>query len=795
MKWFKRITIGIVSVVAVFSLVIYLGWLNSKPVYKGSIKIKDLQNEVTIHYDSFGVPHIYAQNLTDAYMALGYVHAQDRLFQMEMLRRAAAGELSEVLGKDLIPVDKLFRALSLNKFAEENAEKFLSSDTADWQKAALAYQKGINAFVEKGKTPIEFTLMGLPKRKFTPKDIYLAIGFMSFGFAEGLQADPVLEKIKNELGEDYLKDLAVQTPTDAVTIKNHKGNFKNKQTDSLIAFFNTALEKLPVPLWQGSNGWAVSAEKSATGFPILANDTHIGFAQPAVWYEAHLEFPGHSFYGHHIAGIPFGLLGNNKKVAWGLTMFENDDMDFYKEERNPNNSKEVRYKDGFERLKTRKEVIEVKDSKDVVLEIETTRHGPIISGLVDNFSDSTQTISMWWLLLHEPNRALEAAWLLNHADNIATAQKAASLFSAPGLNVMYADVEGNIAWWASAKLPVRPKHIQSKLFLNGGSGEDDYTEYYSFDKNPQAVNPPWGYVYSANNQPDSVNGILYPGYYYPKLRAGRVEELLKSKTQFTVDEMAKMQTDAIAPVHANIAKQLSAIVKEQNQYPTLTSLLDAWDGNHQLTACAPSVYYNLLSHVMYYTLKDELGDLAYKTLMDTSVPKNSFELLIGNANSPWYDDVKTDKRETRTDIVLKAAAATQSLLEKLSGKDVKEWQWQKFHTLTHNHPLGKVKPLDKIFSVGPMPAPGGMEVVNNLTFALDTTGYFPVTVGAALRKVTNLGDIENGITVSPSGQSGVASSEFYQDQASMFVSGKTRPMLLNKEKINQQKKYTLILKP
>jgi len=176
-----------------------------------------------------------------------------------------------VLGKDLIPVDRLFRALSLNKFAEENAEKFLSSDTADWQKAALAYQKGINAFVEKGKTPIEFTLMGLPKRKFTPKDIYLAIGFMSVGFAEGLQADPVLEKIKNELGVEYLKDLAVQTPTDAVTIKNHKGNFKNKQTDSLIAFFNTALEKLPVPLWQGSNGWAVSAEKSATGFPILAN--------------------------------------------------------------------------------------------------------------------------------------------------------------------------------------------------------------------------------------------------------------------------------------------------------------------------------------------------------------------------------------------------------------------------------------------------------------------------------------------------------------------------------------------
>ncbi|HNU41123.1 MAG TPA: penicillin acylase family protein, partial [Cyclobacteriaceae bacterium] len=359
MKLLKRILFALFLLSFLIGTGVYLFLTSTKPTYSGQLQLTGLKESVEVYYDNHGIPHIYAQNEPDAYFALGYVHAQDRLFQMEMIRRAASGRLSEILGKEMLPVDKLFRALGINEFAEAHAQKFLQTDTAGFQRAALAYQKGINEFVRTGQTPLEFSIIGIPKTEFSPKDIYLAVGFMSFGFAEGLRADPVLEKIKNELGTEYLKDLAVQTPANAVRIQNFDGEGKVKTTDSLITFFDKALNKIPVPLWQGSNGWAIAGDHTASGMPILSNDTHIGFAQPAVWYEAHLEYPGYKFYGHHIAGIPFGLLGQNHFAGWGLTMFENDDTDFFYEE--TNDEGQVKYKGEWVDIRFRKEIIKVKD--------------------------------------------------------------------------------------------------------------------------------------------------------------------------------------------------------------------------------------------------------------------------------------------------------------------------------------------------------------------------------------------------------------------------------------------------
>ncbi|MCZ8217153.1 MAG: penicillin acylase family protein, partial [Cyclobacteriaceae bacterium] len=369
---------------------------SSKPTLNGELVLIGLEETVEVFYDEYGVPHIYANNEHDAYYALGYVHAQDRLFQMEMLRRAAGGRLSEVLGPDLIKVDKLFRTLGINKFATESAKQFLSSDTSAYQRGALAYQSGINEFIKTGKTPIEFLIMGIPKTEFKPEDIYLAVGFMSFGFAEALQADPVLEKIKNEFGVAYLQNLAVQTPANAEIIKNFNGEIKAAGTDSLISAVHEALQYLPVPRLQGSNGWVMSGSRTASSLPILANDTHIGFGQPAVWYEAHIEYPGFRFYGHHLAGIPFGLLGNNDKIGWGLTMFENDDLDFFVEELNPENVNQVKFKDQWENLSVRNEIIKVKGQEDIVLEIKSSRHGPIVNGGIDNIDSEGKPIAMWW---------------------------------------------------------------------------------------------------------------------------------------------------------------------------------------------------------------------------------------------------------------------------------------------------------------------------------------------------------------------------------------------------------------
>ncbi|MBL7857886.1 MAG: penicillin acylase family protein [Cyclobacteriaceae bacterium] len=798
MKTLKRILLGVTALLILLSIVLAVYLQGQKPMYSGTLKIDGLKEEVEVLYDDYGIPHIYAQHEEDAYLALGYVHAQDRLFQMEMIRRAAGGRLSEVLGTDLIKVDKLFRILGINTFAEENAKQFLSSDTASFQRAAHAYLKGINEYVRSGKTPIEFTIIGIPKSEFTAEDIYRAIGFMSFGFAEGLQVDPVLQKIQTEWGDGYLQDLAVTTPIDAERIKSFRGPIKMADTDSLIATIHAALKQLPVPLFQGSNGWAISGDRTVSGLPILANDTHIGFGQPAVWFEAYLEFPGFRFYGHHLALVPFGLLGNNHKTGWGLTMFENDDTDFFVESLNPENPAQVKFRDSWEMLTTRTEVIRVKGEEDVVLEVRSSRHGPIVNDILEHISKTNNPVSLSWQLNQHPNKALQAAYQLNHAVSLADAAQAASLFSAPGLNVMYADADGNIAWWAVAKLPIRPKHVQSKLFLNGSSGNDECQGYYDFSKNPQSINPPEGFVYSANNQPDSVEGILYPGYYYPKSRAGRIVELLKKDKKWTVEDAQTVGQDFVSKTHRDVAREIAKVLVTLNksEYQALTDLLMEWNGDHQKNDVAPSVYYNLLSQIMFKAMLDELGAEAFHSLMETSVPKNSYLKFIQHDASPWWDNVHTkDVHETRSVIFDQAAAKVLALLHSTSGKNPADWTWGKIHTLTHGHALAAVKPLDKIFNVGPFSVGGGSEVINNLTFSLDTTGYFPVTVGPALRKFTDFAAIEQGVTISPTGQSGNVMSSYYSDQAEMFATGKFRKMLMNRSEIENQGKHRLVLKP
>lgn len=794
-KWIGVI-VALLLVAVVAFLFIFLQL--QKPSYDGTVTLTGLEKEVEVQYDKFGVPHIYASSELDAYFALGYVHAQDRLFQMEMLRRAADGRLSEVLGEDLIKVDKLFRTLGINEFASQSAQQFLSADTAAWQREALAYQRGINAFIDNGPTPIEFSIIGIPKTKFEPRDIYLAVGFMSFGFAEGLRVDPVLEKIRQEFGDDYLKDFDLSSAPNAERIRNYNGDVKKQNLDNLISALSESLEKLPVPLWTGSNGWVVSSGKSQSGFPILANDTHIGFGQPAVWYEAHLEYPGFSFYGHHIAGIPFGLLGNNRHGGWGLTMFENDETDFFTEEVNPANVQEVKFMGEWESIGSRMEVIKIKGGDDLLLEVRSTRHGPIVNGIIEDVQEQASPVSLSWMLTEHPNRALEAAYLLNHSKSIEETQRAASLFTSPGLNVMYGDKDGNIAWWAVGKLPVRPTHVQSKLFLNGSSGEDEYLGYYDFSKNPQAINPPWGYVYSSNNQPDTVAGVFYPGYYYPRARAHRIVSLLEADKKFTAAELQKMQLDVVSETAPLVAKEIANVLTTlgKDNHKELISVLKNWDGDHQADDIAPTLYYNTLSFILYQSLPDEIGTTSFKSLLNSSVMKGAYLKLVSNDSSRWWDDIRTpNTTETRSVIFERAADKTLALLTSNLGSDMNKWTWKRVHSLTHGHALGAVKPLDKIFNVGPFEAPGGIEVLNNLMFTLDTLGTFPVISGPALRKVTDFGDIENGYTVSPSGQSGNLMSKHYDDQAEMFVNGSVRKMLMNAEEIRANSTGRLQLIP
>jgi penicillin amidase len=786
MKVLKRTVIGLLILLAVAAGSGYFYVKNTAPVYEGALTLKGLKGEADVFFDRFGVPHIYAGSPEDAYFALGYVHAQDRLFQMELVRRAASGRLAEVFGKDLVPTDKLFRTLGINAFAEAHAQKFLSADTADFQRAALAYQQGINEFIRTGSTPLEFTIAGIPKTPFVPADIYRVIGLMAFGFAEGVVVDPLLEKIRAELGDAYLEDLAVQTPPNAVRIKNFKGATPKSASDKLLTSIHSALQPLPIPLWVGSNGWVIEGDRSASGEPILENDTHMEYSQPAVWYEAHLEYPGYRFYGHHAAGVPFGFLGNNLFCGWGLTMFENDDTDFFREVINPENPNQVKFGDQWEDLTVREEIIKIKGEADVTLTVRSSRHGPLFNDLMEEAIPSPEPVALWWELHHQTNMALQTVYTMNHASSFTQFENAVSQMASPGLNIMYADTEGAIAWWAVARLPIRPAHINSKFFLDGASGKDEYLGYHDFSKNPHAINPPWGFVYSANNQPDTVDGVYYPGYYYPRSRAGRIAELLAQDKIWTIDEVKKVNLDVTSSMHADIARELGGVLAASNdpRFTDIARMLSEWNGEMKPSDNTPSVYFNLLSQTMYLAMIDELGHAAYDAFNSKSIARNTWEILVGSEDSPWWDNVRTkDKKETRAEIVGQAAERSVALLKKHAGLSPSDWAWEKIHLLKHPHALGAVKLLEPYFSVGPFGVPGGSETINNIHFNLDTTGLFYSNGGPALRKITDFGDVENGVTVSPTGQSGNVMSPHYKDQAVMYVKGETRKMMMNRDEI------------
>ena len=788
----KRIFL-VVSLLLVGVIIFGIWYINNtKPTYEGEILLNGLENSVTVKYDQYGIPHIYAVNQSDAYFALGYLQAQERLFQMEMLRRVATGTLAEILGPEFVSMDKLFRTLGLAKKSAEFTKKLKSQDNASKQ-PALSYFAGINAYIDEGPTPIEYTIIGIPKRKFSIADAYNAAGFMSFGFADGLRIDPLTSKIAVSLGMEYLNEIGLHSIYDSAYIQSY---FDPEAAD--LDDLSIIIDKIPAPLIDGSNSWIIGPEKSATGHAIFENDTHIGFSQPSVWFEAHLEYPGTSLYGHYLAGFPFAILGHNRFAAWGLTMFENDDVDLFQEKANPDNNDQVWRIDHWQDLSVRIEAIIVKGEEPIEFMIRESFHGPIINDVMLKKGTSNQPVAVYWEYLHAEQDLFEPVFTLGQTSSMVDARNAASQIQAPGLNIMYADIAGNIAWWAAARLPIRPDHVNSKLLLDGSSGKDDYLGYYDFSHNPQSENPPSHYVYSANNQPDTVKGVLYPGYYRPIDRASQIINQVESKNDWTAEQVKIMTANVTSPIAALVAKELATVLKgsDDAEINEMAIRLSAWDGNHQKSAIEPTIYNNLLSWVLYYAMADELGYNDYLNLANSDVMKRSYLMFVKNGNSVWWDDISTSEKETKEDIILNAAKSALTTIKLSTNSDDPDgWVWEKVLTVSHSHPLGKVDMLKKYFDVGPFTTNGGNEVINNMMFKLDTTGFFPVYAGPSMRTVIDMGNLEGAMSINPTGQSGNFLSKHYDDQAQMFIDVKYRPQLMNEKEIEENKASVLTLEP
>lgn len=795
MKRLKKILLGLLILIGLLVIAAFIFLNTLKPTYDGELDLDGTTNDVEVYFDSYGVPHIYADNEEDAMRTLGYVHAQDRLWQMELFRRAGSGRLSEVFGDRALETDKFFLSLGIDDYNEEYLSKIDKNDPAIV--LAQTYLDGINQFIESGPTPVEFYLTKLKKQKFELKDVFNAVSYMGFTFNKGSR-DIVNTNFVHRLDSSYTTELFEEDLSKVIKIPNHKEVTQTALAaiDDQISF---ALENLPIPEIYGSNSWVLAPEKTATGKVLFENDPHISQAQPSVWYEAHLVTPNYEKYGYYLAGVPFPLLSHDRNMAHGLTMLANDDTNFYFEEQHPSDSTLYKYKGEWLEYEYVTKTIKVKDTEPIDFQYKKTHRGPIVNA---NYADRTRVegerpVSMWWLFTHFDNKLVQSLYQINHSKTLDEFKTALPQMHAPGLNVMYGDAKGNVAWFGTAKLYRMPDSTSTKFVLDGASGEDDPIEFLDFQDNPQSINPSWNYVYSANNQPDSTCNMYVPGYFSSsKYRAGRIVDMMEQKPNgWTREDMANMAFDVKLRTARKELKmlltQLDLDKLNEKQIEYLDEL-NAWNGDFDLQSTGGVFFEKMRENLHFHIFADEFESVKE---YDSYEVQLNLDKVINNPSSKWWDDVSTtSKEETKEDIINTAFASTWKQLNEELGENSKQWTWDRVHFLEHDHPIGSIESMRKYFNVGPFPVAGTSGTLNNQGYWVQEDGTYKVASIPSTRRIIDFSDIENSISILPTGQSGNPLSKHYNDQAEMYNKGEFRKMLMNETEIKGSSENVLIFK-
>ena len=711
---------------------------------------------------------------------------------MEMIRRLSEGRLSEILGEDLIDADKYFRTLGIAEQAKKTKSEYFNQASSNWQLSAQSYLNGINHFIDQDRLPPEFKLLGFQPEEFEPEDIYTVLGYMGLGFSMAIREDHLWTKIYEKLGPEYL------TPWISYNLPNTVTDSFPNDIGLIQDEVNQILDTLSIPVWYGSNAWVISKEKSQSNQVILANDTHIKFSQPSVWYEAHLNYPGFEFYGNYLAGVPFGIIGHNRNLGWGLTIFPFDNMDLFREKLNPNNENEVWVNNHWEKLTTIDEVIDVKDKDEpIIYKKKVSRHGPILNEVSPSINrNETNPISLWWSYLDYPTKSLEAVYNMNNSLDFESFKKNMELIDFLGLNVVYGDNDGNIAKWSTGKLPRRPQNVNSNFIIDSASGKNEYEGYYPFSQNPQIENPEIGFIGSANDSPDTLDNFFYYGYFLPENRISKIESYLSQGKKFTIEDSKALQNGTVNDIHkTNATAIINSLLKiYPKDQESLITILSAWDGNYNLESNAPIIYTKLIYEILQLTCKDELSEENLNEISNSYIFKKGIPKLLVDNSSPWWDNIKTENKETKSDIIHQAYQNTKTKLFEQLGEEIENWHWKDIHQLTHNHPFSKNETLAPYFNVGPYPVPGGNGTLNKMQYSLSNSGIYEVASGPALRIIIDFNDIEHSLNVNPTGQSGNILSPHYSDQAEMYAKGEYRYQLMNRKEIEKNASH-FIIKP
>ena len=787
------------------------------PQLDGSISLHGLQHEVTVDRDGWGVPYIRAASVEDAAEAQGYVMAQDRLWQLDLLRRVARGQLSEILGARTLQIDKDFRTLGLGRIADREATTL----EPEPRKLLEAYARGVDQFIEQHqrRLPLEFSLLGYKPQPWRAADTLAISGYMYRTLADTREREIHRAKVAARAGADRAKDLfAIESPLDHFIVgdptvpndgsqrtatdpdeddddddmqpdtvfkadlarpnghasENSAPDITTELAQSVVEFLAASSNEIRAGL--GSNNWVVSGAHTATGKPLLANDTHLELIMPSIWYEAHVTAPGWNVKGFALPGSPMVIIGHNDRIAWGFTNNGADVLDLYVETFNPAAPDEYRVKGAWAKAQIVDETIHVKGGPDEHLQVVVTRHGPVVH------REGDKGFAMRWTATEPGGLANSYTWL-GKARNWKEFRDAMKRVWGPAQNAVYADVEGNIGYIMAARVPIRKKG-RGEVPAPGDTDDYEWTGYIPFEQLPQALNPESGFIATANAR---VVGPNYKPYLTDRweepYRTARIYDLLHDRHDLRVEDMLKVQADTYSYPHVFLAEQLLAASKTvKPKDPRARRLIDGlkdWNGIAEASSTEISFLFAVRNSALKLVLEPVLGeDTALYQWRSTAF----LQKTLTDRPSKWLPAAYKNYDEL---LVAAADDAVKNLAENSASERVDDWVWKKFNSLDMFHPLGHNGVLKSFLSITGKPQSGTIYSVRAAS----------KTHGPAMRFVANPANWDESILLIPSGESGQPGSSHYSDQFSYWYEGKAILAPFSDAAEAKAKRHTLTLKP
>jgi penicillin amidase len=791
MRTFGRLAalLGVAILVVVGAAWVYLQ--QSLPTLDGEIQAKGLAAPVEVLRDKEGVPHIFAKSEADGWFAIGYVHAQDRLWQLEFQRRVASGRLAEILGEPAYDNDRLMRTLGMARTAKRMAQ----NADAPTRAAFEAYAAGINAYLaSKPVLPVEFHVFRITPEPWTAADSMGWLLVMAWDLSGNWRTELARLRFMAKIGAERTAELLPPYPGDTPTpLPDYTAVYRelDKAAGSLLSLSPPSEEAI------GSNNWVVSGPLSETGKPLLANDPHLGLQTPALWYLAHVSTPAGNVIGGTLPGLPFTVLGRNDHLAWSMTTTNSDTQDLFVERVHPKDPRQYLTPQGWARFEVREEVIRVKDEERRI-QVRTTRHGPVLSDVSRPLAGATprqHVIALAWAALDASNSASRAGFAMARAKSAREFVAATRDFHAPHQNVVYADREGRIGFVAPALVPIRraDNEAMGRVPVPGWLAKYDWQGFIPFDQLPASVDPKAGRIVTANHK------IIAPGYkpfltvdWFSPFRADRIEEMLAARPKHSMDSFRRMQAD----VNSRIARELLPVARAAKPATQegrhAQDLLKGWQGEMAVDSAAAlvfSAWYRELTRLVY---ADELGDL-FKESWDQ---RGAFMIAVMKGErgfERWCDDVKTEPKET---CAARASGAFDLAADELAKRygEPSTWRWGAAHIAASDHrPFGFVPIVKNYFSITPE-TPGDSFTVNvGHFFVRDEERPFANRHAASLRAIYDLADLDRSLYMHSTGQSGNVLSPWYSSFAERWAKVEYITIPAKREAIAPV--HTLVLKP